>query len=288
MSENLFSHILMPIAIALIMFGIGINLKFRDFGQIFIKPKAVLTGLFAQMVVLPLFAFGLNYFWDISPVLKVGFILIAACPGGTTSNMVTLFLRGRLALSVTLTAFNSFLILFTIPAIVNLALLVYLGHQEQIQLPFDTTIKEIFLAVLLPTILGMLMKEFKPAWSTKLRTPLNYAMTLFLLLVFLGIVFFENNGSDKNILHYTNLFLPAFVLNVTTMFAGYLVSRFVGITNRGRFTIAIQVGLQNSALAIYVASKLLDQNEMAMVAVVYGSFTLFSTAFWAWIMKKYL
>ena len=286
MSDHLFSHILMPIAIAIIMFGIGINLKFRDFGQIFVKPKAILTGLFAQMIVLPLFAFGLNYFWDISPALKVGFILIAACPGGTTSNLVTLFLRGRLALSVTLTAFNSFLILFTIPAIVNLALLTYLGRQAEIQLPFDIAIKEIFLAVLLPTIFGMLVRELRPGWCSKLRTPLNYIMTAFLLLVFLGIILFENN--DNDILQYTNLFLPAFVLNATTMFAGYLVSRLVGINNRGRFTIAIQVGLQNSALAIYVASKLLGQTEMAMVAVVYGSFTLFSTALWAWIMKRYM
>jgi BASS family bile acid:Na+ symporter len=277
----------MPIAIAIIMFGIGINLSFKDFAQIFVRPKAVIAGLVAQMIMLPAIAFLLNEFWDISPLLKVGFILIAACPGGTTSNLVTLFLKGRLALSVTLTAFNSFLILFTIPLIVNLALLTYMGREAHINLPFTATLLEIFLSVLLPTIAGMLLKQYKPATADSLTKPLNYVMTGFLFVVFLGIIFFENEG-NQSIWRYSNIFFPAFMLNLTTMFAGYLLSLLVGIRNRGRFTIAIQVGLQNSALAIYVASKMLGQTEMAMVAVVYGSFTLFSTALWAWIMKKYL
>ena len=115
MSDNLFSHYLMPVAISFIMFGIGVNLRFVDFKKTFKRPKAVITGLVAQMILLPAIAFGINMFFDIDPIYKVGFVLIAACPGGTTSNLVTLFLKGRLALSVSLTAFNSFLILFINP-----------------------------------------------------------------------------------------------------------------------------------------------------------------------------
>lgn len=287
MIQNLFSNLLMPAAIAFIMFGIGLNLRFQDFGIIFSRPKAIIIGLVAQMVLLPLIAFALNYFLDISPILKVGFVLIAACPGGTTSNLVTLFLRGRLALAVALTACSSFLILFTIPIIVNISLRIYEGHEEDIRLPFAGTVLDIFLTVLLPTILGMLLRELRPVFANALRKPVNNLMLIFLLLVFVGIILFENQGSG-DILRHKNLFLPSFLLNLISMVAGYLLALFSGINNRGRFTIAIQVGLQNSALAIYVASKLLGQNEMAIVAVVYGTFTLFTTAFYAYLMKRYL
>lgn len=287
MTDNLFSHYLMPVAIAYIMFGIGINLQFSDFKKTFNRPKALFTGLIAQMILLPAVAFALNTFFDINPIYKVGLVLIAACPGGTTSNIVTLFLRGRLALSVTLTAFNSFLILFTIPFIVKLALFIYEGLEQEIEMPVFDTIANMFFSVLLPTIVGMLFRRYLPAVVHKVEKLINISMTVFLLFVFVGIFAFEDSGSAE-ISAYAFLLIPTFLLNLISMFVGYGLARIVSVNNRGRFTIAIQVGLQNSALAIYVASKLLDQSEMAVIAVIYSSFTLFTTAFWAYIMKKYL
>lgn len=287
MTDHLFSHYLMPVAIAFIMFGIGINLSFGEFKKTFKRPKAVITGLIAQMVLLPAIAFILNIFFDIDPIYKVGFVLIAACPGGTTSNLVTLFLGGRLALSVSLTAFNSFLILFTIPLIIHFALYLYEGLDAIIQMPVPETIGNMLLTVILPTFIGMLYRHYLPEFAKRSERPINISMTLFLLFVFLGIFIFEDIGSAK-LSDYAYLFLPAFLLNVISMFTGYGLARVLGIRNRGRFTIAIQVGLQNSALAIYVASKLLNQPEVAVVAIIYGSFTLFSTAGWAYLMKRYL
>ena len=287
MTDNLFSHYLMPLSIAFIMFGIGSNLRVSDFKTTFNRPKAVITGLVAQMLLLPIIAFILNMFFDINPIYKVGFILIAACPGGTTSNLVTLFLRGRLALSVSLTAFNSFLILFTIPLIIHLALYIYEGLETNIEMPVLETTSNLLLTVLLPTLTGMTYRHYFPGIVHRTQKIINVSMTLFLLFVFIGIFTFENVGS-ANLSDYAYLLLPAFLLNLISMFAGYLLSLAVGIRNRGRFTIAIQVGLQNSALAIYVASKLLGQPEIAVVAIIYSSFTLFSTAFWAYIMKRYL
>lgn len=287
MTENLFSHYLMPIAIAFIMFGIGINLRFYDFKQTFKRPKAVITGLAAQMILLPIIAFIINIFFNIDPLYKVGFVLIAACPGGTTSNLVTLFLRGRLALSVSLTAFNSFLILFTIPLIINLALLIYQGSETHIELPIPETIGNMTFTVLLPTFIGMLFRHFFPLAVKKTEKIINVSMTLFLLFVFVGIFTFESAGSAQ-LSDYLFLFFPAVLLNLISMFGGYFLALITGIRNRGRYTIAIQVGLQNSALAIFVASKLLGQPEIAIVAIIYSSFSLFTTAFWAYIMKKYL
>ena len=287
MTDNLFSHYLMPVAIAFIMFGIGINLKFVDFKRTFNRPKAVITGLAAQMILLPIIAFILNIFFDIDPIYKVGFVLIAACPGGTTSNLVTLFLRGRLALSVSLTTVNSFLILFTIPLITHLALFLYEGSDTNIKMPVLESMGNMMLTILLPTLIGMIYGHLFPGSVDRLKKIINVSMTLFLLFVFIGIFLFEDVGS-ANFSDYLFLFIPAFLLNLISMFTGYFLSLAVGIRNRGRFTIAIQVGLQNSALAVYVASKLLGQSEMAVVAIIYGSFTLFSTSFWAYIMKKYL
>ena len=287
MIVNLFSHYLMPVAISFIMFGIGINLRFVDFKQTFRRPKAVIAGLAAQMILLPAIAFVINMAFDIDPIYKVGFVLVAACPGGTTSNLVTLFLRGRLALSVSLTAFNSFLILFTIPLITNLAIYAYEGLESHIELPVVDTIWNMLLTVLLPTFIGMLYRHFFPGVVHKTEKAINISMTLFLLFVFIGIFAFENTGSG-NLTDYLFLFIPALALNLVSMFVGYGLALLTGIRNRGRFTIAIQVGLQNSALAIYVASKLLNQPEIAIVAIIYSSFSLFTTTFWAYLMKRYL
>jgi bile acid:Na+ symporter, BASS family len=287
MSANLFSHFLMPVAIAYIMFGIGINLSFADFSTTFKRPKALFTGLVAQIVFLPVVAFIINIFIDIDPIYKVGLVLIAACPGGTTSNIVTLFLKGRLALSVTLTAFNSFLILFTIPFIMKLAIFIYEGAEQEILMPIWSTVGNMLITVLLPTIVGMIVRQYFPVIVLKSEKFINISMTVFLLLVFVGIFVLEDSGS-ASLASYAYLLIPTFLLNFISMFAGYLLALLLKIRNRGRFTIAIQVGLQNSALAIYVASKLLDQAEIAIVAIIYSSFTLFTTTLWAFIMKKYL
>ncbi len=287
MTDDLFSHYLMPLAIAYIMFGVGMNLTFRDFMFTFKKPKAVITGLIAQMILLPAIAFLINFFLPSSPTFMVGLILIAACPGGTTSNLLTFLLKGRLALSVSLTIFNSFLIIFTIPIIVNLALLLYLGKETEIDLPFGRTILEIFVTVLIPTLAGLLVNHYFPQFSERISRFVRISMTVFLLFVFAGI-FIAEKGGNGNVFGYIPVYLPAILLNLVSMIAGYILSMAVRIKKRGRYTIAIQVGLQNSALAVYVASKMLDQMEMAVVAVVYGSFSFFSTWLWAYLLKKYI
>ncbi len=288
MSPNLFSHILLPIAIAYIMFGIGINLNLSDFRETFKKPRTIIIGLIAQMILLPVVAFLLNMIFDYGPIYKAGLVLIAICPGGTTSNLVTFFLKGRLALSVALTAINSFLIIFTIPVIMHVTLKMYEGHDTQIFLPIWSTIANMFLTILLPTIIGMVFRFYYPKFIARHERFINLSMTVFLLFVFAGVFLFENAGTSEEMSEYAFLFLPTFLLNLISMFVGYFFARSFSIDNEGRFTIAIQVGMQNSALAIFVASKLLGQPEMALVAIIYASFTLFTTTLWAWLMKTYL
>lgn len=283
------SDLLMPIAIAIIMFGIGITLKFKDFSRVFLKPKAILTGLSLQMLALPVLAFIMIFFWPIEPIYKAGFILIASAPGGTASNLVTHMLKGRVALSVSLTSFNSLLILFTIPLFVNLALQVFLGKETEVDISFENTFREILLTVVLPVMAGILSNQYtSDAFTQRLNKPLRILLPALLLIVFL-LAFFNQEGEESGIGFFNNLelFFPLLLFNAGTMLIGYLVAKKVGIRHDGRFTIAVEMGLQNSALAIFIATSVLESPEMATVAVIYTSFTFITTWLFGWLMKHH-
>jgi len=269
------------------MFGLGLSLERRDFKNVFVYPKAIFTGLIAQMILLPLIAFLLVGFTDLPPVVKVGFILIAACPGGSASNLVTHLLKGNVALCISLTAVNSLLILITLPLIVNFGLAVFMGHTTNIQLPLLSTILKIFYTTLIPTFLGMYIRHKNSRLANMLSRPMQVIMTVLLFSVFAALIIFEEQTTDTGISKYGYLFLYAIMLNLAAMLIGFFFSRKMGLDNRNNYTISIQVGLQNSALAIYVASSLLEHREMAMVAVVYSSFTFFSTLLFGYLAKKF-
>ena len=140
------------------MFGVGLSINLKDLRNILHSPKPFWLGLFAQMILLPVIAFAVIYFTDMPPALKVGFIILAACPGGTTSGFVNVLYRGNVALSVTLTTINSILTLLTIPLLVNFALTVYLGRHSPFKLPFMETFLEILFVTLLPAAAGVFIK----------------------------------------------------------------------------------------------------------------------------------
>jgi BASS family bile acid:Na+ symporter len=148
-----FADIFMPLSIALIMFGIGLELSFKNFIRVFFQPKSILTGLASQLFLLPIISFLLIFFWPIDPVYKIGIMLLAACPGGTASNLVTKMLKGRVALSVSLTAFNSFIILFSIPLVVQFSFMVFGEKGQEISLSFGETMRDILFTAIAPTIL---------------------------------------------------------------------------------------------------------------------------------------
>ncbi len=278
---------IVPAGIALIMFGIGVNIKVSDFTRVFRKPKAIITGLILQMILLPVIAFALVWFWPIDNVYKTGFILIAACPGGTASNLVTFLLRGRIALSVSLTAFNSLLILFTIPFIVNLATDVFTGSQQGINLSFGEIFLNMVGTVVLPVLAGMFLNEKGPQkWVKAMKGPLRYVLMGILVLIFILVSLSEDGGRSFNLKEDYMLLFPGILLNFITMMVGYFVAAYMGISHRGRYTIAIEMGLQNSALAIFIASSLLENDKMALVAVLYSSTSFITTWLLAYVLKQ--
>lgn len=288
MMSELFSEYALPVTLSIIMGGMGMSLEMKDFRRVFIRPRPILTGLFSQMLLLPLIAFLLVGFTNLDPYIKVGFILIAACPGGTASNLVTHLLKGNLALCVSLSSLNSLLILFSLPLYVNLGLELFVGTSTEIQLPFSSTLREVFFVIAIPVFTGMGIRWWNTELADKLERPLRYIMTLLLLSVFIFVIFFEEQEKAVKIMDYVNLLPWALALNIGSMFAGFIVGMYMNTGYKNSYTISIEVGLQNSALAIFVAKTLLENNTMAVVAVIYSSFTFFTTALIGWLLKQYV
>lgn len=271
------------------MAGMGLSLRLEDFRNLFKHPKDVIVGLVAQMLVLPAIAFGLAYLGRFSSEIAVGFILISACPGGSSSNLINYLLKANVPLSISLTAINGLLTTITIPLVVNLGMKTFMGQTQEISLPFAETMVSIGLVVLVPVIIGMLIRRFATRFADQLEKPLRFILPALLLLAYLGVMFFDKKDpTQPSILSYAYLLPIAIALNILSMTAGFFLGRITGLPKSSQTTIAVEVGLQNSALAIFIASTLLGNREMAMVAVVYGAFTFFSTAGLAYLLNRFL
>src|SRR6056297_207608 len=279
---------LMPLAIGIIMYGIGVTLKFKNFKNVFLYPKSMLLGLGSQVILLPIIAFLLAAVLPIDPLYKVGIVLIASAPGGTASNLVTAMLRGRVALSVSMTSFNSFIILFSIPFYVSTALYLFMGKTSQISLSVDQTLVEILQTVVIPVVLGVMTNEYGPERITKwIKKPLRILLPALLLGVFAYALFFDDVNQSFEFLSHIELLIPLVFFNFLTMYTGYKVAQFANLKTRDRFTIAIELGLQNSALAIFIATQILESPEIALIAILYSSFSFFSTWGAGWLMKHF-
>jgi len=296
--------ILISSVLALIMFGIGLSLTVQNFKNIFIYPKSIITGLTAQMLVLPIIAFIFCLFFDIPPELKVGLIILSVCPGGTTSNFITYLLNGNTALSVSMTTVNSILTLLTVPFFVNIALVYFLGAETKFHLPFIETILQIFFITIIPAIIGIIINERLPKLSLKLNSkifiPLGFLKQMkfnfikLLTIILLGIVFaiklFASEGLGGAGLTKDDfiLLLPIGILfNITGLFLGYIISLLLKLKDKTPMTIGIEVGLQNTTLAFLIAGTLLKNTEMQKPALVYAFFS-FWTAILFGLFTKYL
>ncbi len=284
--QSLFSNYFLPVTLAIITLGMGLSLTENDFKNIFVQPKAVITGLLSQMILLPLIAFIIASLIPIDPLFKVGLMIIAACPGGATSNLITYLLRGNVALSISMTAINSLITLITIPLVVTLSLEIFLNQDDTIRLKVVDTILKIFLITILPAFAGTRIRKWRSEFADRLERPLRIIMPLLLLFIFAGVIFLDEGSTSANRRDFISIFPYALLLNVVAMLAGLIVARMLRLEVKTQFTISIEVGLQNSGLAILVAITLLESHEMGLVPVVYGSFTFFSTLLFGWLIKK--
>ncbi|HMP73412.1 MAG TPA: bile acid:sodium symporter family protein [Kiritimatiellia bacterium] len=270
--DDFLKTVFLPLALMTIMFGMGMSLTLNDFKRVVLAPKAKLLGLANQLVVLPLVALLLVWGFGLRGELAVGLMLIAACPGGPTSNIISHLSRGDTALSVTLTAISSTVTVFTIPLIVGASMGHFLGAEAVISLPFGKTVIQLMAVTIVPISLGMLLFAFKPGLTRRLTRPVNVVSVVFLALVIVLAVLKEEELGRQ----FREAGPAAVTLNVGTMLLGFGTATLLGLGLRQRVTISIESGIQNGTLALAIALGLLESPRIAVPAVVY-SLIMFGT-----------
>lgn len=285
--QNLFSDILLPATIAIITLGMGLSIDASDFRNVFTRPKALSIGIFCQMILLPLIAFLIASLTKLDPLYKVGLIIISACPGGATSNLVTYILKGHVALSISMTVINSIITLITIPFIVSLGLFHFTSEGSEIVLPIGHTILNVFLLTIVPASAGVFIRHYFQKMAEYLQKPLRYLLPFLLMGVYFGVLFIDEGQGKVHILDSLFILPSTLLLNFLSMLAGWGIAMLFKLGRRNQFTISIEVGLQNSSLAIFVAATILQNQSIALVPIIYGSFSFFSTALFGLGVKKF-
>lgn len=279
---------LMSAVLMLITFAIGSSLRFGDFEKIFKKSKALNVGLVAQMVFLPILAFVIAYFADLSPELKVGLIIVSICPGGTTSNFVSYLVNADTALAVALTVVNSLLILLTIPVLANAAISIFMGTSSEFSLSMLDTLWEVSKITIIPAFVGLVFNRYFPDVTKRIKVPLKVINTLLLGLVFTIKFFADKDSGGTGIVFDEILKILPYALAMhlfSTVFSYIISKKAFRISNKQSATIGIEVGLQNTVLAIYVAG-LIQSVEMAKPALVFAMFSFFTTLAFAFIVMR--
>lgn len=267
------STIILASSLIIIMLGMGLSLVLDDFRRIFLSPKAILIGLVNQLIILPLIGFGLTLAFPIKPEIAIGIMILSACPGGPTSNLIAHLAKGDTALSVSLTALSSVITIITIPFIVNFALVHFLNEGQLIQLNVLETIIQIFVIIIIPISIGMLIRYFKADFAKQMDKPVKIASGVVLVLVIVGIVLKEK---ENFIPYFKQAGAIALALNLATMLAGYYSSRLLNIIDKRAVSISIESGIQNGTLAITIAVVLLGNSAFAIAPAIYSLLMFFT------------
>ncbi|MBN2651771.1 MAG: bile acid:sodium symporter family protein [Spirochaetales bacterium] len=275
METNILSKLFLPLALFIIMLGMGLNLTPKDFKRVFVYPKAALLGLVNQMIILPLIGFGLAVALKLPPELAVGLMILAACPGGATSNLITNLSKGDVALSITLTAISSFITVLTIPFIANFSLWYFMSESEAISLPVLKTIGQVVIITIVPVSLGMVINKFKPNLCLKVDKTMKIFSALFLVIIILGSVL----SNRENLLEsFALVGIATLILNLSTYAIGYGSSKLFRLDERQTRTVAIESGIQNATLGIAITTVIMGNAQMAISPAIYGLIMLFTAA----------
>ena len=275
--------IFLPIALAIIMAGLGLELHPQDFKRVAKHPKAVFLALFCQLVILVSIAFVICKLLALPPLLAVGVMLLAASPGGPTVNLFSYLYKGDIALNITLTAINSVIAAFTLPFIVNLSIQHFINDGQQLGLQFSKVI-QVFLIIIVPVCLGMLVRYFSPNVADKLHKPVRTFAVVFLILIIIGAVAKERNSILEYIMQVglaTSLFC------IASLLIGYFIPRIFGISSTQARACAFEIGIHNSTLAMTIALTILASTTIAMPAAVYSIFMYIFAAIFGTLLNRY-
>lgn len=281
---GILAEVVLPLALAFIMFALGLGLTFDDFARVAKRPRDFFIGALLQIVLLPIVAFLLVSIWPLQPELALGVMIIAAAPGGVTSNILTAFARGDVALSISLTAVISLLCVVTIPLIVVFSYAQLMGGETGQDISVGKTAISVFVIVTVPALLGLFVRRFAEKFALRFEPSARRISAGLFVLVLAGAIFQER---DKITEYFAQAGLVTLVLNVVMMGLAYLIARLFASGLRQRVAISIECGLQNGTLAIAVATLLFGSGLAVVPAATY-SLIMFATAliFIAFLRRK--
>jgi bile acid:Na+ symporter, BASS family len=275
METNYLTDLLLPISLGIIMLGMGLSLVPNDFKRVVMYPKAVTIGFINQIIVLPAIGFMLVLIFGLENLfLAVGIMVLAACPGGPTSNLISHISKGDTALSITLTALSSIVAVITIPLIINFSLSYFLHQGEYIPLPVFDTIIKLTIITLIPVSMGMYIRAKAPGFAIKMEKPVKIVSGLLLFLIIFAAI---HTNKDIFVSSFVDVGPIALTLNALMLMIGYFSARMFNLNLAQSVSISVESGIQNGTLGIMIASTLLNNDVMAIAPAIY-SLIMFLTA----------
>lgn len=283
-SSSVTTTVLLPIALAVIMLGLGLSLTVADFRRVVRYPRAAAVALSCQILVLPVLCLGLVLLFDLAPALAVGMMLLVASPGGTTANLFSHLAGGDVALNITLTAINSVLAVVTLPIVVNLSLAGFMSGDDAIGLQPDKLL-QVFAIVLIPVAVGMVVRKRAPEFTARLHRPVKIA-SIGVLVAVIGTALYQERD---NVVDFMRAVGPiALLLCLLSLAVGYYVPRAFHVPRDQAVAASFEIGLHNSTIAIAIAlsPSLLDNAEMAIAPAVYALLSFLPAGVIAYAMSR--
>ena len=279
--DSVMTTVGLPLALAVIMFGLGLDLTPTDFRRVGKHPKAVVIALVCQLLLLPAICFGLVVLFDLPALLGIGMLLLAASPGGTTANLFSHLFRGDVALNITLTAINSIISLVTLPIITSLAISYY-DRNDDISMPFIEVVK-VFVIILVPVGIGMFVRDRSPGFAARMDKPVRIASAVILAVLVLAIMVDQR----EDVLDYlAKVGVAAALFCLASLAIGYLVPKALGIVEGQAIASSFEIGVHNATLAIFIAVEVLDNVEISIPGAVYGVLMFPLAALWGMFISR--
>lgn len=283
MSGNLIVTQLLVVALALVMFGLGLSLTTQDFMRLLKHPKAVAVALVLQIIVLPLVCYGLIVAFSVPPLFAVGLLLLAASPGGISANLFSHLFGGNVAMNISLTAINTVLSIVTLPLIANWAINTFAKTGQVVPLQFGKVV-EVIVIVLVPVFVGMWVRRLKPGFAENAEKPMKVFAAVVLAVVAIGALAKEWQALSTTFATVG----PALVaFNLISLLAGFYLSRMAGLDKAMATAISYEIGIHNSTLAIFIALAVLNNFQLALPAAIYSvSMYITATLFGLLVLRR--
>jgi BASS family bile acid:Na+ symporter len=275
--------VFLPLALAFIMFALGLGLTGNDFLRVIKQPRDFFVGTFSQIILLPIIAFILVKLWPISPELAIGVMIIAAAPGGVTSNILTSFARGDVALSISLTAIISLLSVITVPFIILTSVILIDNSGLDLNISLTNMAISMFLIVTVPVIIGMIFRKFASNVAVKFEPIAKKISAVLFVIVLLGAIFAEK---DNVVPYFAQAGLITLVLNVVMMIVAYYIAQLLASGTEQKKCITIECGLQNGTLAIFVATSIFGGGMYVVPAATYSLIMFGTSLIFVYLVRK--